>query len=99
MSEAEFLMSKAGGATERGFGRPLNDFELMMIQMRDLAAAERQSGNHGNYDSLNSQLAVRQKIAASFEELNNRVAGAPVAPVRRAAPLPPSPAPRPAIVP
>ena len=99
VAEAEMMMSKAGGGTTRGLGRPLNDAELMITQVRKLLGDEQNAGNKVAAEALKAQLAALEKIAAQLETLNARVAGAPPPAVGRPNPVRPAPVPRPAVVP
>jgi hypothetical protein len=98
-AEAEMVLSKATGATERGLGRPLNDAELMVVQVRKLLAAERQNGNVVAEDALKAQLQALLDIVKEIQNLNARVAGAPPPAVGRPNPVRPAPAARAPAVP
>jgi hypothetical protein len=94
LAEAEFMASKAGGATRTGLGRPLNDPELMRIQLEKLLQSERRAGNVPNADALRIQIEVLQDIANKMEELNGMVRDRPAAPAVNRAPALPRPAAR-----
>jgi hypothetical protein len=94
LAEAEFMAGRAGGQSRIGLGRPLNDPELMKIQLDKLLVAEINAGNKPNADALRIQIQVLQDIANKMEELNGMVRNRPVAPPVNRAPQLPRPAAR-----